>query len=484
MADIKNYFKIYESKETKAVFEQNEYEANRLSMFVIFVCAAILIASWALNLAGVFKVAQYRMTVTAIAGTVEFAVPVALFYKFHGKKRWLKYVMLFTLLLVCTQLFAVLNHNVILIITLPVLLSSRYFSKGLTIMVTIMSVLLLAAACVLTVHFGIIDLNYYPPLEDGTVLVIKNGLRSSVTALGVDAARASVWMLINGYVPRLLGFSVISFISVCIAKYGHDMVLRQDEISRAEASAKAELNTATQIQNSMVPTIFPAFPEKSEFDVYGAMFTAKEVGGDFYDFFLIDDKHLALVMADVSGKGVPAALFMMASKILINDRAVMGGTPAEILQFVNDRICGSNKADMFVTVWLGILDITTGKITAANAGHEYPVIRQNGGDYELVKDKHGFVVGGLAGVKYKNYEINLSPGDSLFLYTDGVPEAINIDEEQFGTERMVAALNKNPGEAPRQLLATVRNEVSAFAGDAEQFDDITMLCLKYNGTSD
>ena len=211
------------------------------------------------------------------------------------------------------------------------------------------------------------------------------------------------------------------------------------------------------------------------------MYTAKEVGGDFYDFFLIDEKHLAMVIADVSGKGVPAALFMMASKILINDRALMGGTPAEILQFVNDRICSNNQAEMFVTVWLGILDLETGDVIAANAGHEYPVIRKNGGKYELLKDKHGFVVGGMEGVRYKDYEFKLGKGDSIFLYTDGIPEANNIDEEQFGTDRMVDALNIKPEGTPEEVLINVKNEVNTFVGDAVQFDDLTMLCLRYNG---
>ena len=231
----------------------------------------------------------------------------------------------------------------------------------------------------------------------------------------------------------------------------------------------------------MVPNIFPAFPERKEFDVYAGMYTAKEVGGDFYDFFLIDDKHLAMVMADVSGKGVPAALFMMASKILINDRAIMGGTPAEILQFVNDRICSNNQAEMFVTVWLGILDLDTGKVIAANAGHEYPVIRKAGEKYALLKDKHGFVVGGMEGVRYKDYEFTLEKGDSLFLYTDGIPEANNINEEQFGTDRMLDALNMDADASPEEILSTIKEEVNKFVGDAVQFDDLTMLCLKYNG---
>ena len=481
MVNMKEYFKIYESAETKEVLEENEVDANRLSFIVIAACAVILLISWALDMANIFDVAKSRMTVLAIVGLTEFGVASALYWIFKGEKPWLKYVMVITLLAVCMQLFGILNHNVILIMILPVLLSSRYFSKGFTTIVAILTALLFVAASVMTVFYGIIDLNFYPKLGEGTVITVHNGLRHSVTELGVDSTRAVSSMLENGYLPRILVFVVISIIAVYIAKQGHEMVLKQHAISSVSASAKAELNTATQIQNGMVPNIFPAFPEREEFEVYASMDTAKEVGGDFYDFFLIDDTHLAIIMADVSGKGVPAALFMMASKILIGDRTLMGGTPAEILQFVNDRICSNNEAEMFVTVWLGILNIETGILTASNAGHEYPVIRRKDGNYQLFKERHGLAVGCMEGIAYKNYEVKLNKGDAIFLYTDGVPEASDADMEQFGVERMLQALNIHPDDAPEEILATVKKEVDGFVGDAVQFDDITMLCLKFFG---
>ena len=208
---------------------------------------------------------------------------------------------------------------------------------------------------------------------------------------------------------------------------------------------------------------------------------AKEVGGDFYDFFLIDDDHLALVMADVSGKGVPGALFMMASKIILQTYAMQGGTPSEILSRANKAICSNNTMEMFVTVWLGILEISTGKLTAANAGHEYPVIKRADGTFELYKDRHGFVIGGMDGVKYRGYDLEMKPGDKLFLYTDGLPEATDKEEEMFGTERMIEALNEHQEDTPDKILADVRKEVDKFVGSAEQFDDLTMLCLEYRG---
>ena len=247
------------------------------------------------------------------------------------------------------------------------------------------------------------------------------------------------------------------------------------------ATTGRELALATRIQADMLPNIYPAFPERDEFDVYATMTPAREVGGDFYDFFLVDDNHLAVVIADVSGKGIPAALFMMVSKILVQNFAMMGKSPKEVLETVNAQICKNNREEMFVTVWLGILDIETGKLTAANAGHEYPVFKKADGSFELVKDKHGFVIGGMDGAKYKEYEIQMQPDSKLFLYTDGVAEATNSDNQLFGTGRMLEALKKAENQSPEKVVESVREDINAFVGEAPQFDDITMLCLHYVG---
>ncbi|MBQ6122253.1 MAG: SpoIIE family protein phosphatase [Clostridia bacterium] len=257
-----------------------------------------------------------------------------------------------------------------------------------------------------------------------------------------------------------------------------------DEVKKVTAEKErigAELSLATDIQASMLPHIFPAFPMRSEFDIYASMDPAKEVGGDFYDYFLIDDDHLGLVIADVSGKGVPAALFMMASKIILQSVAMLGNSPAEILRRTNEAVCSNNEAQMFVTVWLGILELSTGKLTAANAGHEFPALRQPNEKFELYKDKHGFVIGGMEGVRYKEYEIQLEPGSKLFVYTDGVAEATNAEKELFGTERMIDALNADPNACPEEILKNVREAVDGFVKEAEQFDDLTMLCVEYKG---
>ena len=268
------------------------------------------------------------------------------------------------------------------------------------------------------------------------------------------------------------------------ADVSHKTVIYMDTVKRVTAEKErigAELTLATKIQAAMLPHIVPAFPDRTDFDIIGSMDPAKEVGGDFYDYFLIDDDHLGMVIADVSGKGVPAALFMMASKIILQSVAMLGASPAEVLAKTNEAICSNNEAQMFVTVWLGILELSTGKLTAANAGHEYPVLKRPGGAFELFKDRHGFVLGGMEDVRYREYELQLEPGAKLFVYTDGVPEATDHNQQLFGTQRMVAALNVDTEASPQGTLRNVRKAVDAFVGDAEQFDDLTMLCMEYKG---
>ena len=266
-----------------------------------------------------------------------------------------------------------------------------------------------------------------------------------------------------------------------LAREIDDYLSKIETITAERERVSAELHMATQIQESMIPNMYPAFPERPEFDIYATMDPAREVGGDFYDFFLIDEDHLCMVMADVSGKGVPAALFMMASKIILANNAMAGKSPAEILTDTNALICSNNREEMFVTVWLGILELSTGTLTAANAGHEYPVVKDAGGTFQIFKDKHGLVIGGMDGVKYREYTMQLTPGAKLFLYTDGVPEATDAAQKMFGTERMLTALNRQPDAAPEATLKNVRRAVDTFVQDAEQFDDLTMLCMQYLG---
>lgn len=254
-----------------------------------------------------------------------------------------------------------------------------------------------------------------------------------------------------------------------------------DRFAGEKARTNTELDIATRIQEGSIPRNFDDYKLFTEFELYGDMKPAKAVGGDFYDFFLLDDTHLCLVMADVSGKGIPGALYMMVSMIAIRTRAEQGGTPSEILKYVNGKLSANNTVDMFVTVWLGILDINTGHVIAANAGHEYPAIADEKGFYTLMKDRHGFVCGGMEGIRYRDYEFDIPRNGRLFIYTDGVPESANGRDEFFGTKRMLDALNQCSDKNPRETVEHVQEEIEKFTEGAERFDDTTLLCLWYKG---
>ena len=275
---------------------------------------------------------------------------------------------------------------------------------------------------------------------------------------------------------QLLAESFGAF-SESIQKYLNGIVSIMSEKQRVTT----ELALANRIQADMLPSKFPAFPERKDFNIYASMTPAKEVGGDFYDFFFAGDDKLAMVIADVSGKGIPAAMFMMMAKTMIQTQLVANYDVHKALEIVNNSICSNNREKMFVTVWVGILDLKSGLLTASNAGHEYPIFKEPDGNFEIIKDKHGFVIGGKKNMKYTEYEIQMKAGSKLFVYTDGVPEAMNEDGKLFGMERTVTALNKAKDASAETILKTVEKDVREYVGSAEQFDDLTMLCIEYFG---
>lgn len=241
----------------------------------------------------------------------------------------------------------------------------------------------------------------------------------------------------------------------------------------------AELDIAKHIQASMLPCVFPAFPSRNEFDIYATMDPAKEVGGDFYDFFMVDERHLAIVMADVSGKGVPAALFMVIGKTLINDHTTPQRDLGNVFSVVNNLLCEANSEGLFITAFEGVLDLVTGEFNFVNAGHEMPFICKAGGDFELYKIRPGFVLAGMEDTKYRTGSTVLEPGDKLFQYTDGVTEATTSKNELYGLKRLEVILNKVKDKTPHDILPAVKRDIDEFVGEADQFDDITMLCLEY-----
>lgn len=255
-------------------------------------------------------------------------------------------------------------------------------------------------------------------------------------------------------------------------------------IKDAEARIDAELAFAKAIQHSALPSVFPPYPNRKEFDIWASMHTAKEVVGDFYDYYFVYEETLAFFIADVSGKGIPAAMFMMTAKTLLKSYAETGMSVEKVFIHANEELCEGNDTGMFVTAWMGLLNTKTGLVTFANAGHNPPAVKHSDGTFTYLKTRPGFVLAGMEGVRYRKCEVQLEPGDIIYLYTDGVTEAVNINEELYGEERLLTILNANAAAGTEMICEEVKVNVDAFAGEAPQFDDITMICLKYNGMNE
>ncbi|MBR3796087.1 MAG: SpoIIE family protein phosphatase, partial [Clostridia bacterium] len=253
-------------------------------------------------------------------------------------------------------------------------------------------------------------------------------------------------------------------------------------IADAAARIDAELTFAKAIQYSALPSVFPPYPGRKEFDIHAAMFTAKEVGGDFYDFYFLNEDTLAFLIADVSGKGIPAAMFMMQSKTLLKSCAESGMSVEAVFTTANAKLCEGNEAGMFVTAWMGLLNVKTGQLTFANAGHNPPLLRRADGSFEYLKSRAGFVLAGMEGIRYRKNELQLNPGDQIYLYTDGVTEAMDAAQTLYSEQRLLNLLNTHHGACAQAICEAVKADVDAFVGKAEQFDDMTMLCLNYAGS--
>ena len=478
----KSFFSRFREKLTvDEMFHETEIQANRLGALILFCSGIILLIILILTALGVFLLPLESVFSPAFQAIMEIVILLIVCRLVKYDAWWLRPLLLLGLVIVYARLDSMLTHKAAILMVIPVVFSSRYFSRRLTIFTSLISTVVFALSAYWGATHGLINLNIVT-FPAGTVMTATGGfLGEAIQNAGASDKMLIVNTMIFDYLPKWLMFSIISIISCNIARRGRDMVVTQHEKDVKSARIESELNLASSIQADMLPNIYPAFPDRPEFDIYATMNPAKEVGGDFYDFFLVDDDHLCMVMADVSGKGVPAALFMMASKIILANNAMMGKSPAQILTDTNAAICSNNREEMFVTVWLGILEISTGKLTAANAGHEYPAIKYANGGFELLKDKHGFVIGGMEGLKYKEYELTLEPGSKIFLYTDGVPEATDSESRMFGTERMLAALNSDGTASPENTLKNIRAAVDGFLNDAEQFDDLTTLCAQYKG---
>ena len=430
--------------------------------------ALIAALAWLLNLLDVFIVPPAVMNVGMPVCIFSFLLPTLLSSGMSRLGGWFKYILMGCCILGITVLSVAIPKHTVLAWVAPVLLSCHYYSRKLTATALAASVVCLLSAGIASLYVGEGDPNLIEVFNAEDAVITPEIFREAV-----------LFFLL----PRSAILVGMAFVCMTVAKRTRSLQEKQAADSAARQRIETELNVATQIQSDMLPRIFPAFPERREFDIYASMTPAKEVGGDFYDFFLVDEDHLAMVIADVSGKGVPAALFMVIAKTLLKNAVQMGSSPRQALEKVNNQLCENNEAEMFVTVWLGVYEISTGHLTAANAGHEYPAIRRAGGRFELFKEPHGFVLAGMENARYREYELEIGVGDTLFLYTDGVTEATDGANTLYGTDRMLAALNRNCELDPERLLHEVKADLDGFVGAAPQFDDITMLSLQRKSAS-
>ena len=460
---------IYTEKQNvNPIFMENEREANQYSCRCLQVMALIAASAWLLNLLDIFIVPPVVMNLGMPICIFFFLLPSMLSFKMVMLGGRFQYLIMGCCILGITVLSIAIPKHTVLAWIAPVLLSCHYYSRKLTASALVASVICLCIAGIAGLFVGEGDPNLIKAFHAEDAVITPEIFREAV-----------LFFLL----PRSAILVGMAFVCITVAKRTRSLLEKQAADSSARQRIETELNVATQIQADMLPSIFPAFPGRSEFDIYAGMIPAKEVGGDFYDFFLVDDDHLALVIADVSGKGVPAALFMVIAKTLLKNAVQMGLSPKAALEKVNNQLCENNEAEMFVTVWLGVYEISTGRLTAANAGHEYPAIRRAGGQFELFKDRHGFVLAGMENARYREYELEIGIGDTLFVYTDGVAEATDGTNTLYGTDRMLAALNQNRALEPERLLHQVKADIDRFVGAAPQFDDITMLALQRKGNA-
>lgn len=415
-------------------------------------------------------------------------IPAIICFVLKGEKKWLKILMLIIYTIVLARIESILTHNVVLAMVFPIILSIRYYSQTITFFIGILTLLLAFLGNYISIIYkiGRIDLNMVE-LNAGTILTFDKFelLRNVVVSQGtIDLNHLWLHSIQHSYMPKAVLFIIIIIICTEIAAKGRKSIFDQKKETQKSERVATELHLAEQIQRNFLPNIFPPFPDHKEFELFANMIAAKEVGGDFFDFYFVDNDHLALIIADVSGKGIPGAMMMMATKILIKNTALVGNNnPAYILDKVNKQICSNNSTEMFVTAWLGILEISSGKLIAANAGHEYPYILQNG-KYNLLKDRHGLVLGALENSKYTNYEVTLAKGDGIFVYTDGVTEATDQNKNLFTNDRLTETLNKYSHESADSVIKGINAAINIFSNGSEQFDDITMLSLIYHGPND
>lgn len=446
------------------IFKENEDKANHYAAKCLIIVAAIVGIVWILNSIGFFIISEILMNIAMPISIALFLLPSLLVKTIGGQKWYLKYLIMACTIMGMTILSTMMTYHTILAWICPLLISCHYYSKKFTAWTLIGSVAFMTMAIFAGLYVGLWDANMMAQMD---------GTQERVITASILLRTFKFY-----YLPRV--FTLIAFAPICFTLMDRtrELLNKQKKDNEEKERISAELNVATEIQTSMLPSIFPDFADRAEFEIYATMQPAKEVGGDFYDFFAIDDDHLAVVIADVSGKGVPAALFMVIAKTLIKNHTQAGFTPVEIFTLVNAQLCENNEVGMFVTAFMGVYEISTHHFTGVNAGHNPPLLKKADGSFEYLKLHTGFVLGGMEEIKYQQFEMQLANGDELFLYTDGVTEATNDKDELYGEERLLAILNNNTELNTDKLLSRIKKDIDSFVHGAPQFDDITMVAFK------
>ncbi len=440
-AEFKSIFK------TDNVLKENEIHANIVTAATMLNLFIVILIGWILNYINISHSTNINMTYTVLNSIVGLFIPAIICFLLKGEGNWIKYMLFSFFIIVLGTFDKNLSSSVAFLMTIPVILSARYYKKTFTILVSIVTFLSFF------ITSFIAGINY-----------ISN---------------------FQAIIGAILFYYVVVFASVQISQSGKNMIEKQKEISEKGARIETELNLANSIQKSMLPSIFPPFPEHKEIDIYASMIPAKEVGGDFYDMFLIDDNHLAICVSDVSGKGIPASLVMMITKILIKNVTKINSDVDKAFIRINNMLCDGNTTGIFITSWFGIIDLQNGKIEFVNAGHNSPLIySKKTNKFTYLRTKPNFVLAGIDNVQYVKNEITIEPGDKIFLYTDGVTEATNVNNELYGEERLLQVLNSHTELNSEETIKIVKKDIDEFVDVAEQFDDITMLEFIYNGKED
>lgn len=470
---------VRQAQEDGNSFLANEITANVMVGTIMVIIFTVMLLCLTLNEVGIFTADKALMRwAVLIASLVE--VPITVINSIHvGTKSWLRIPLMMDLIIVCAILSATLGHNITLVMVFPLVVSTRYFDEKYTLWVAIMTAMTFAVAEIFCGFFGIINMNMLR-FPDGTTLMVAAGarLRSAIAPELIDRGGYTRELLLNEFVPRCIVFLCLSVSCRYVASRGKRMIEMQSENIRKTSRIETELNLATRIQTSMLPCLIPAFPEHENIKLRAVYHPAKEVGGDFYDYFRIDDARVGIVIADVSGKGVGAALFMTISKTVLKNQLQLGISPAEALTNANRQLCENNDAGLFVTCWAGVYNTETGLLTYVNAGHNPPVLLRKDGKAQFLKQKGGFVLAGYDGFRYQEHELQLFVGDEMFFYTDGVTEATNPENKLYGESRLIDCLNQCSGQDVADQLTAIKTDIDCFADGAEQFDDITIMAMR------